>query len=316
MSTIFLWQGIYLPKSFVSGREKIFLIEQGQSFLEISENLEKEGLIQNRIPCIIYLFLTGKYKQLQAGRYSLSSVMAVPEMVEKIISGKIAEIKITIPEGFTLKQIEDRLIEKQLPVNGGITNRKITLYKEGFDFLTGLSNKINLEGFLFPDTYYFAYEVTFDQILRKMLENFGEQIALYQSKITDSDFSLFEIITMASLIEKEVRTLEDKKLVSGILWKRLENNMPLQVDATITYITGKKTVKVTLEDLKIDSPYNTYKYKGLPAGPICNPGLESIQAALYLEESEYWFYLSTPEGETIFSKTLEEHQIAKNKYLK
>jgi len=100
------------------------------------------------------------------------------------------------------------------------------------------------------------------------------------------------------------------------LWKRLENNIPLQVDATITYITGKKTTKISIEETQIDSPYNTYKYLGLPIGPICNPGLESILAAMYPKSSEYWYYLSTPEGETIFSKTLEEHNIAKAKYLK
>jgi UPF0755 protein len=121
---------------------------------------------------------------------------------------------------------------------------------------------------------------------------------------------------MASLLEKEVKSLEDKKIVSGILWKRLENNMPLQVDATISFITGKKDANISIEETKIDSPYNTYKYRGLPLGPICNPGLESIIAAIYPETSNYWFYLSTPEGKTIFSKTLDEHNIAKQKYLK
>jgi len=120
---------------------------------------------------------------------------------------------------------------------------------------------------------------------------------------------------MASLIEKEVKTKEDKEVVSGILWKRLKNNIPLQVDATITYLTGKKTTKIPLEDLQIDSLYNTYKYKGLPLGPICNPGLDSIKTAIYPKNSEYWYYLSTPEGATIFSKNLEEHNIAKAKYL-
>jgi len=104
-------------------------------------------------------------------------------------------------------------------------------------------------------------------------------------------------------------------LVAGILWKRLENKMPLQVDATITYITGKKTTKISIEETQIDHPYNTYKYLGLPPGPICNPGLESILAALYPKKSDYWYYLSAPDGKTIFSKTLQEHNIAKAKYL-
>jgi len=118
------------------------------------------------------------------------------------------------------------------------------------------------------------------------------------------------------MLEKEVKDFEAKKLVSGILWKRFKNGIPLQVDATITYITGKKTTQISLEDLQIDSPYNAYKYRGLPLGPICNPGLESILAAIYPKESEYWYYLSTPEETTIFSKTLQEHNLAKVKYLR
>ena len=110
--------------------------------------------------------------------------------------------------------------------------------------------------------------------------------------------------------------MEDKKIVSGILWKRIKAGMPLQVDATISYNTGKNTTKVFRSELQIDSPYNTYKYLGLPKGPICNPGIESITAAIYPEKSGFWYYLSTPEGETIFSATLEQHNIAKAKHLK
>jgi len=120
---------------------------------------------------------------------------------------------------------------------------------------------------------------------------------------------------MASLLEKEVKTKEEKELVSGILWKRIESGIPLQVDATIIYITDKKTNKVSYEETQINSFYNTYKYRGLPKGPISNPGLDSILAALYPKESDYWYYLSTPNGQTIFSHTLEEHNIAKAKYL-
>ena len=137
-----------------------------------------------------------------------------------------------------------------------------------------------------------------------------------RAKIEEQGKTIFEIITMASIIEKEVITLEDKKLVSGILWKRIGIGMPLQSCATISYITGKKTTKVSVEETQIDSPYNTYKYAGLPIGPICNPGMDSIIAAIEPEQSPYWYHLSTLEGETIFSRTFEEHNIAKAKYLK
>jgi len=332
ISIFFTWQGIYLPKSFVSGQEKIFPIEKGQSFLEISEDLEKEGLIQNRIPCIIYLFLTGRYKKLQAGEYSLSSSMTVPEIVEIVVSGNVTKEKITIIEGWSLRDIgcylENRgmfqaeelfeLVGFPLADYSKTTDLpKPKDFSQEFDFLKDRPKNLGLEGYLFPDTYEIKDEESLEDIIKKMLNNFNQKLTNdLREEIKRQNKSIFEVIIMASMIEKEVRTLEDKKLVSGILWKRLENNMQLQVDATITYITGKKTVKITLDDLKIDSPYNTYKYRGLPAGPVCNPGLESIQASLYPKESEYWFYLSTPEGETIFSKTLEEHRVAKDKYLK
>jgi len=207
-------------------------------------------------------------------------------------------ITVTIPEGLTVRQIEERL-GLQLPVE-------------------------NLEGFLFPDTYYFSFGFSGAEVVKKMKDNFDKKVNQeIREEIKRQGKTLFEIITMASMIEKEVRTLEDKKLVSGLLWKRLKTNMPLQVDATIAYILTKEGKgEWTFEEMRreiakardIDSPYNTYKYRGLPVGPISNPGLESILAAVYPEDSEYWYYLSTPEGETIFSKTLDEHNRARAKY--
>jgi len=287
----FLWQGIYLSKNPFSEKEVIFNVEKGQNLFQIGENLEKEGLIKNKFFFDFYLFLKGAQKKLQAGEYLISPSEGIAEVAKKIISGDTARISVTIPEGFTVKQIEEKLNLK-LPGE-------------------------NLEGFLFPDTYQFPLRVSGEEVVKKMRDNFEKKLTLdLREEIERQEKTIFEIITMASLIEKEVKTKEDKEMVSGILWKRLKNNIPLQVDATITYLTGKKTTKIPLEDLQIDSPYNTYKYKGLPLGPICNPGLDSIKAAIYPKNSEYWYYLSTPEGETIFSKTLEEHNIAQAKYLK
>jgi UPF0755 protein len=288
MMFLFLW-GIFLPKE-KNSVPKFFSVEKGQGLFEIGENLEKENLIKSKIFFTFYVILIGKQKNLQAGKYFLSSSMNIPEIAKKIISGDVAKIKVTIPEGSTVKEIEEKLGIK-LPGE-------------------------NLEGYLFPDTYYFPVDVTGEEVVKIMRENFEKKISPYKEGIEKSGKTLKEIIIMASLIEKEVKTKEEKELVSGILWKRLESGIPLQVDATITYITGKKTTKISLEDLKIDSPYNTYKYKGLPPGPICNPGLESILAALYPKDSDYWYYLSTPEGKTLFFKTLEEHNLAKAKYLK
>lgn len=300
---IFLWQGIYLPRSeftLLRGlpEEKLFSVEKGQNVFQIAENLEREGLIKNKFLFNFYVLAKRAQKGLQVGQYSLNSSMNIPEIAKKIISGDVAQIVVTIPEGFTVKQVEEKLNLK-LPGE-------------------------NPEGFLFPDTYYFPIDVSGKEVVEKMRENFEKKL---NTKIPESGLTvkettaqqgktIFEIVTMASLIEKEVRTPEDKKLVSGILWKRLKNKMPLQVDATITYITGKKTTKISSDELQIDSSYNTYKYLGLPKGPISNPGLDSIISAVYPESSDYWYYLSTPEGKTIFSKTLKEHNLVKSKYLK
>jgi UPF0755 protein len=291
MAIGFIWQGIYLPKDFKPKAEKLFFVQKGQSAFQIAENLEKEGLIKNKFFFDFYMILGRKGKKLLAGEYFLSPSMGVAKIAKKIISGDIAKIVVTIPEGFTVKEIEEKLGMK-LPGE-------------------------NLEGFLFPDTYQFPLRVSGEEVVKKMRDNFEKKLTQeLREEIERQGKTIFEIITMASLIEKEVKTKEDKELVSGILWKRLKNNIPLQVDATITYITGKRTTKILKEETQIDSPYNTYKYLGLPKGPICNPGLESILAALYPKSSEYWYYLSIPEGKTIFSKTLEEHNIAKAKYLR
>ncbi|XOB41677.1 MAG: endolytic transglycosylase MltG [Candidatus Nealsonbacteria bacterium] len=302
----FLWQGIYLPKEGICLEEKLFLVEKGENLFQIAENLEKEDLIKNRFFFGFYVLIKGGQDKLRAGEYFLSPSMNITEIARKIILGEIAKIMVTIPEGFTVKQIE-KLLGLKLP---------------GRD----------LEGFLFPDTYQFPLRVgeedksssspfaaarVGEEVVKKMRDNFEKKLTQdLREEIEKQGKTVREIVIMASLIEKEVKTKTDKKLVSGILWKRRNHNIPLQVDATINYITGKKTIKVSIEETKIDSPYNTYKYLGLPLGPICNPGLESIEAAIYPKSSHYWYYLSTSNGETYFSETLEDHNIKKAKYLK
>jgi UPF0755 protein len=274
-----------------------FEVEQGQGLFQIVKNLKSQEFIQTEFPFCLYILAKGESQNLKSGVYLFTSDDTFLTIAEKIISGKTHTIKVTIPEGFNARQIDERLSEAGLIEKGEIINFE--------------------EGFLFPDTYYFSPSVGAEEIVKTFLRNFDKKLtAELQEEIEKQNKTIFEIITMASLIEKEVRTIKDKKIVSGILWKRMENNIPLQVCPTIIYITGKQTTKISAEETKIDSPYNTYKYLGLPKGPICNPGLDSIIAAIYPENSEYWYYLSNQEGETIFGRTLNEHNINKAKYLK
>lgn len=310
----FIWQGIYLPVNSLSQEQRLFDIEKGQGSREISLNLEKDGLIKLAPLFRFYVTTKGISGKLQAGSYLLSSSMNIPQMVDKFINGEVEKIKLVVPEGFNIKDIEKTLsyFERN---SSGISNLKAKDFKGEFSFLGSVPDQASLEGFLFPDTYTFSYQASDKEIVQKMLDNFNRKISPdLREEIGRQKKTVFQVITMASLIEKEVKTKEDKEIVSGILWKRLKNKIPLQVDATINYLTEKD--KVSIEETKIDSPYNTYIYLGLPIGPISNPGLESIEAAVYPRNSLYWYYLSSPDGKTIFSKTLEEHNIAKYKYLK
>lgn len=308
---------VYIMPCYNNG---IFEIQQGENLMTISENLKEQGFIQSEFPFYAYIALKQKQKQLKSGVYIFSSDDTFISIAEKIINGDTYTIKITIPEGFNIKQIQERLINPSLDrvVNkADLEEFKIKDFKNEFDFLASAPDDADLQGFLFPDTYYFYPHRDTKEIINVFLNNFDKKLSPeIRQEIKNQNKTIFDVVIMASLLEKEVRSFEDKKIVSGILWKRLKINMPLQICATIVFITGEKGGSVSIDDTKIDSPYNTYKYRGLPKGPICSSGIDSVKATLYPEYSEYLYYLSTPAGETIFSKTLKEHNIAKAKYLR
>lgn len=270
----------FTPRNFRVEEKIVFQIIRGQSIKDISDNLAKDKLIWSGLVFRIYAFLSGNANSLQAGCYFISPSMNIPKISGFLSSGNIAKEKITIPEGFTSAQILQRLNET-IPISGTSTPGV-------FSSTPGVNPEIGLvswEGYLFPDTYEIPYCMEEEKIIEIMTDNFNKKTA--GLKIAP------EIVIMASILEKEVKTKEEKELVAGILWKRLQIGMPLQVDAYMW----------------------TYKNYGLPQKPISNPGLESIQAALNPKQGSYLYYLSTPDGKTIFSKTLEEHNIAKAKYL-
>jgi len=298
---IFLFQGIYLPKAKGDLAKKDFLIEKGESIKEISLSLEKNGLIKSRFFFQIYILFKGKAPFLQAGQYELSRGMNIPEIASKFFQGETIKKKITIIEGWNLNQIGDYLGKK-----GVVSPSKFINYCQ----------KNKLEGYLFPDTYEIKPGEKLKNIVQEMVDNFNRKLTFkLRKKIKEEKKTIPEIITMASLVEKEAKTSKDRKIIAGILWKRLEYNMPLQVDATINYLK-RGNGRIYKKDLDINSPYNTYKYLGLPPGPICNPGMESIMAAIYPEKSDYFYYLSGRDGKIYFSRTLKEHNLNWFKYLR
>lgn len=311
---LFAFFEIYIPINPISHETITYTVQKGWGDNDIAKDLEKLGIIRSDYFFRFYVVASLQRSSLQAGKYNLSPRMSAYEIVKKMVLGDVLKNKLVIPEGWDIKDIAEYLESKGICGKDDfiqLTNENLS---QEFDFLKDKPKDVGLEGYLFPDTYEVSESQTCQNIIIIMLANFEKKLTPeLREQITKQKKSIFDIVTMASMIEKEVKKIEDKKVVSGILWKRLKVGMPLQLDATVNYITDKNDPAVAIKDTKIDSPYNTYRYKGLPKGPISNPGIDSITAALNPTDSPYWFYLS--DGKTIFSETLEQHNAAKAKYL-
>lgn len=317
---------IYLPHSQISGNKDVE-ISQGLGSRAIGDLLKRGGFIRSKWFFVIYASLRGEASSLKPGTYNFSDRDSIYGIVKTLVKGGTNETIITIPEGWTIKNIADYL-ENENIVRASDFIQTINPYKlpdiaGQFDLLKDKPVNVGLEGYLFPDTYRIFKGADAEYLILKMLSNFDRKLTPeFRQEIQKQHKTVFEIVTMASLIENEVVSEEDRAVVSGILWKRLDEGIPLQVDATIAFIKNQQSKnqnnnsKISSEDIKINSPYNTYKYRGLPLGPISNPGISAIKAAIYPQDSPYYYYLSTPDGKTIFSKTLDEQNSAKRKYLK
>ncbi|MBI5913248.1 endolytic transglycosylase MltG [Candidatus Azambacteria bacterium] len=307
------------PLSQTAVPERIFVIEKGDNAKTIATRLEQEGFISDSFLFELYVWNNDLSYSLQAGKYLLSASLSPKSIAEKIARGDVARdtVVVTIPEGYGIWAIETKLREAGLLAQEKkhLIDLAVREFRAQHDFLVDAPADANLDGYVFPDTYEFERDATLDAIVGRMLDNFGRKMdAAMREEIRRQGKSIFDIVIMASMIQKEVITPEDMRLVSGLLWKRIAIGMPLQVDATISYALDKNNL--TRDDLAKDSPYNTYLYKGLPKGPIGNLGKEALFAAIYPTESEYLFYLSKPTKETVFSRTLKEHNAAVTKYLR
>ncbi len=314
---LIVWE-IYIPVNFLSKDSIVYTAPKGWGDDEIAQQLEEMGIIKSSLFFRGFVIATLQHGKVKAGKYSLSPSMSTAEIVRKLVQGDVIRQKVTILEGWDKYDIAKYLEEKEICTEEEFLNLAQEDFSRDFPVLTDKPRDIGLEGYLFPDTYQVSLGEEARDVMQKILTNFDKKLTPeLREEIAKQKKSVFEIITMASIIEKEVRSLNDKKIVSGILWKRLSIDMPLQVDSTVNYITGKSDAGVAIKDTKIDSPYNTYKYKGLPAGPISNPGIDSITAAVYPTKTEYLYYLSASgSGRTIFSKTFEQHNIARAQYLR
>lgn len=288
------------PTNFPRGT--FITIQSGDTLYSVAKVLKTKGLVRSTILLRgLPIVLSGDHK-LVAGDYYFGRPITTFSLISRLTSGDfdIAPIRVTIPEGYSMSQIAESL-SKRLP------HFSVT------DFMKYSPVK---EGYLFPDTYLFQSNVTTDEVINILQGNFEEKIKSIQDKIKAFGKSEKDVVTMASILEEEARTTEDWRIISGILWKRIKIGMPLQVDASLGYITGRASLELTTADLKATSPYNTYTHKGLPPTPIANPGLKTIEAAVTPVSTPYLYYLSDKNGVIHYAATFEEHIKNRQKYLK
>ena len=303
-------------------------IPKGAGVSQISDTLKAANLIRSEFGFKAFVWVTRNASKLQAGDYKFDTGNVSLADIVRVLSqglGAINERQLTIVEGWGIDDIGS-----YLEAQGVGTKREFyevagkrcqvsgvrCQVLDGFDFLKDKPQEAGLEGYLFPDTYRIHRDAKAEDLVKKMLENFGAKLTPeMRADIAAQGKNIFDIVRMASIVEREVPHEEDRPIISGILWKRLDAGMALQVDSTLNYVTGGKNPALTNNELKIDSPYNTYKYRGFPPTPIGNPGLSALRATINPKTTAYWYFLSDKAGKTHFAKTLDEHNENKVRYL-
>lgn len=277
-------------------------VRAGEPLGSVAQGLYDAKYIRSTVFFQMMVTIYGGDRSIVMGDYYIDQPIAVWTLARRMTSGdyNVIQTKLTFWEGMNVEEMAN-LVSTQI--------RSI----DTFSFIQAAEP---FEGYLFPDTYFFSPVATIDDIIARMKSNFSEKLEPFHAEIETSGHSEKDIITMASIIEKESNGKNDQALISSVLWNRIELGMPLQVDASFVYLLGKESRELTLDDLKIDSPYNTYLYAGLPPGAIGNPGIESIKAALRPAQTDYLFYLHAKDGSIYLAKTFAEHIKNKARYLR
>lgn len=295
------WINGVAPVDSANTANKTFIVTKGEGTRTIVENLRRSGLIRDPVVFFLLLKKTGIDGRIQAGQFVLNSSMPADEILEKLQVGKF-DISVTIPEGKRAEEIAD------------IFKDKMPRYDESW------REKLNQnEGYLFPDTYLFPWNAGIEQVIAIMKNNFDKK---YTEVTNNTTLSQKDVVILASLIEREARHSQDRMLVSSVIHNRLNLGMKLDIDATVQYVLGFDAAErawwkkeLTSDDLKIDSPYNTYLNPGLPPGPISNPGLASLAGAANPAQTDFLYYVSDKQGNNHYARTIEEHSSNIKKYI-
>jgi len=302
------WQWAVKPCS-ATGNMELLAVLPGTTPNLIAHELEQRKIIRS---ASVFYFLARARQQnfkLLPGEYYISSTMSPESIINRLLKGPDVELaRVTIPEGYNSDQIINLLVQKGLGTKENFT-KVVTSESFSYTFLKGAPVGVHrLDGFLFPDTYFFKKGDGARAIIATMLERFSQELTLdTQNQLDNLKISVRDWVILGSLVEKEAVKEVDRPLIASVFFNRLKKDMPLQVDATIQFILGTPKLKLLNADLQIPSPYNTYLHKGLPPGPIANPGHASLQAVLKPAQSEYLYYLAKNDGYHVFTKTFDEH---------
>ncbi len=289
-------------------------IPSGKTLQEIGFMLEREGLVVNSHAFVALAALRGETHRIRAGIYRLEAPLSCLSLLERLAVGPVELYRVTIPEGWNLLQVAEKLAGMGLvDVMGFLSKARDPVWASG---LLGF-NAASLEGFLFPDTYLFPPGTTEQTILHTMVKRFQRAFpAEFHSRLLELGWDVLQAVTLASLIEKETCAPEERALVSGVFHKRLRMGMKLESDPSVIYGLDNFKGELRKSHLLMAHPYNTYFFQGLPPGPICNPGQESLRAALFPAQTDYLFFVSKNDGTHHFSRTLGEHLRAVARYQK
>lgn len=317
--TLLFFNVLLAPAAKEPQLPQVVEIPDNASNAAVAEMLEDKGLIKSSLAFRVYSRYKGLDGKIKTGEYQLSATMSTPEIINIIIQANQIYNTFTVPEGYTVEQVAELLYQQ-----GDVDKEKfLHLCKEGdfdYPFLPKKQAGIRyaLEGYLFPDTYSITRNDDEKSIITMMLERFVFKTGNldFEQKAKSQGLTVHDAVTLAAMIEREARVEQDRPLISGVIYNRLEFGMPLQIDATVLYALGEHKEILLYEDLNIESPYNTYYVNTLPVGPIANPGLSSLQAAVEPENNNYLYYVAKPDGSHAFSRTLNEHNRNKAKYLR
>lgn len=286
------------------------IIKEGDSMSKIVQRLKETKLINDGTWLLLLSKLSGKDRHIHAGRYDFKKGLTLYSLFKQLVRGDVTLKDVTIPEGSTLKQIAG-ILEREIQID----STEFVRVAENSPFAQSMGiSAFSLEGYLFPETYKLSWGISSEKTAQMMVEQFKKTFTdSLLKRAQEINFSLLEVVTLASLIEAEAKEGKEREIISAVYHNRLKRGMLLQCDPTVIYGLPDTDRPLVLKDLETDSPYNTYKYPGLPPGPIGNPGKASLLAALYPANVDYLYFVAKGDGTHVFSTTLEEHNRARSK---